>query len=182
MRWLIRRQSLHALRMHRASRRIPLAIRLIALGKLGKGLLCLLGGLLLARLLHAPDLAAAVRDLLTVIHVDPDGLRAQHALAWVTGLPAGRLALVSVGLFAYAVVYGIEGLGLWFDRPWAEWLTAIGTGLFLPVEIVHLVDHPTPGIAVTLLLNMAAVAYLVWRIRSRIRTRQVTAKAGTPPT
>ena len=90
-------------------------------------------------------------------------------LALCTGIPLDRLVLVAGGMCAYAAVYLIEGLGLWFDRPWAEWLTVLATGLFIPFEVHHLWHQPSLGITATLLLNLAVVGYLVWRIRQRLR-------------
>lgn len=167
MRWLIRRQTLHAVRIGRGAQRVPLVIRLIAAGKLIKSALFLVGGLLLARLIHAPDLAEAIGSVLEFVHIDPDGGHAQQAITWVTGVSHGHLVLVAAGMSAYAAIYLIEGLGLWFDRPWAEWLTVIATSLFVPLEIEHLVHRPSLGIAITLTINLAVVGYLAWRIRKR---------------
>jgi uncharacterized membrane protein (DUF2068 family) len=167
MRWFLRRQSLHALRIHRGAQRVPLAIRLIAIGKLLKSVAFIGGAVLLARLLHAPDLAAMIDACLT-LHSDPQGEHLQQAITWVTGIPHGQLMLVAAGMNVYAAVYLIEGLGLWFDRPWAEWLTVIATALFIPGELEHLIHQPSVGICLTLLLNLAVVLFLGWRIRQRL--------------
>ena len=169
MRWLIRRQTLHALRIHRGAQRVPLTIRIIAVGKLLKSAGFIIGALLLARLIHAPDLSATLTTFLTHLHIDPQGERMQHVMMWVTGLPHSRLVLVAAGMNVYAAVYLIEGLGLWFDRPWAEWLTVVATSVFIPLEIEHLIHHPTIGISITLLLNTAVVCYLALRIRHRLK-------------
>jgi uncharacterized membrane protein (DUF2068 family) len=168
MRWFLRRQSLHALRIHRGAQRVPLAIRLIAIGKLLKSVAFIGGAVLLARLLHAPDLAAMIDACLTHLHIDPQGEHLQQAITWVTGIPHGQLMLVAAGMNVYAAVYLIEGLGLWFDRPWAEWLTVIATALFIPGELEHLIHQPSVGICLTLLLNLAVVLFLGWRIRQRL--------------
>lgn len=170
IRWLIRRQALHAERFRRDAGRVPLVIRCIAVGKLFKGALFLVGALFLSRLVHAPDLHAALSELLTRVHIDPAGTRAQHLLALATGIPVDRLVLVAGGMCAYAAIYLIEGGGLWFDRPWAEWLTVVATGLFIPLEVHHLWHRPSLGITATLLVNLTVVGYLAWRIRLRLRT------------
>lgn len=168
MRWLIRRQSLHAMRIHRGAQRVPLAIRLIAIGKLLKSVAFIGGALLLARLIHAPDLSATVSTLLAHLHIDPEGERMQHLITWLTGVSHSHLVLVAAGMNVYAAVYLIEGLGLWFDRPWAEWLTVIATALFIPFEVEHVLHHPSLGICLTLFINLAVVAFLAWRIRQRV--------------
>ncbi len=40
----------------------------------------------------------------------------------------------------YAVIEGVEAVGLWKERRWAEYLTAVATAGFLPLEIIELVD------------------------------------------
>ena len=88
------------------------------------------------------------------------------------------LVLIAGGMMAYAAIYLIEGLGLWFDRPWAEWLTVIATALFIPLELEHLIHKPSFGIAITLVLNLAVVGYLAWRIRNRIHNGRHPRQVG----
>ncbi len=167
MRRLISRQTLHVARMHAASRQVPLMVRLIAAGKLIKGVLFIVAGLIFARLIHAPDVGEAVQNLLAHLHIDAAGKSVQHLTEWIDGLPHARLAQFGAGLFAYATLYLIQGLGLWFDRYWAEWLTVVGTSLLVPFEIHHLIHKPGWGIAVALFVNLAVVTYLGWRIWRR---------------
>ena len=169
MQWLIRRQALHAERFGRDADQVPLIIRCIAVGKHGKSQRFLMGALLVKRLMHVPDLAATLSDPLIRVHIDPDGARAQRLLALSTGIPLDRLILVAGGMWTYAVVYLIEGCGLWFDRPWAEWLTVVATGCFIPLEVHHLWHGPSLGITTTLLINLTVVGYLAWRIHRRLR-------------
>lgn len=160
----LRRQRIHALRMARAPGRVPVLVRLIAAGKLLKACGFLILGMTIGRLVHAPDAAGLVSAWMERIHIDPDGRHAQHALSWISSVPPQRLAGIGTGVFAYAVIYLVEGLGLWFDRRWAEWLTIIGTIAFIPFEIIHLVHRPSLGIVVVLLINMAVAVYLARRL------------------
>src|SRR5205809_541404 len=54
-------------------------------------------------------------------------------------------SLLSLGVTAVAcsVVEGIEAVGLWLERRWAEYLTAVATAGFLPFEIHELIDRVT---------------------------------------
>ena len=71
---------------------------------------------------------------------------------------------------AYAAVFAIEGIGLWMQKPWAEWLTVIITASLIPLEVWELVHRPSFGIAAVLVANSAIVAYLVWHVvRSRAK-------------
>ena len=68
-----------------------------------------------------------------------------------------RRAVVAV----YAVIEGVEAVGLWFQKRWAEYLTFIATTALLPLEVYEL-DQPAPVLKVlTLIINVAVVVYLL---------------------
>ncbi len=50
-------------------------------------------------------------------------------------------------------------------RRWAEYLTVIATGLFIPLDIYEIFKAPTLLKCLLLLVNLAVVAYLVVAIR-----------------
>jgi uncharacterized membrane protein (DUF2068 family) len=93
--------------------------------------------------------------------------------------PARTRDALAVGAILYGVLEGIEGFGLLLRRRWAEYLVLIATGAFLPVEVDELIRHPTPFKGIALLVNVAIVAYLVWRKRLFLE-RPSTAVAGSP--
>jgi uncharacterized membrane protein (DUF2068 family) len=49
------------------------------------------------------------------------------------------------------------------DKRWAEYLTAVATAGFLPFEIKALVDRVTVLRVATLVINVAILAWLLWR-------------------
>jgi uncharacterized membrane protein (DUF2068 family) len=67
--------------------------------------------------------------------------------------------------FANSTQFMIEGNGLLHEARWAEYLTIVATSSLVPFEIYELVQKLTVVRAAALLINLAAVAYLVWRIR-----------------
>jgi len=71
-----------------------------------------------------------------------------------------RLALFSL---AYAAVFLVEGVGLLMRRRWAEWMTVVVTGSFIPIEIYEMVKLFGVGKVVALVVNVAIVIYLAWR-------------------
>jgi uncharacterized membrane protein (DUF2068 family) len=157
-------QYAHLRDMWLASRHVPVPMRLIAAGKLLKAVGFLLLALMVAHVLHMPDAQATLNDWLRLVHIDPEGEKLHQVLETIT---PHTLRLVGIGAFAYAGLYLVEGLGLWFGRYWAAWLTLIATGFYLPLEIHHLIRHPSLGITVTLVLNLLVVGYLGWRIKAR---------------
>lgn len=67
---------------------------------------------------------------------------------------------------AYGVLEGVEAYGLARRRRWGEWLTVIATSLLLIPEIWELTKSTTLLKLGALIVNLAIVAYLLWRIRT----------------
>jgi len=75
------------------------------------------------------------------------------------------LSSQSIVSFIYAEPFLTEGVGLWLMKRWAEWFTIIITSSLVPVEIYELVRHPTVTKILVLIINIAVVIYLLYRIR-----------------
>lgn len=73
----------------------------------------------------------------------------------------GTLVKVGVAIVAYALLEGAEAVGLWYQRRWAEYLTFVATAALVPVEIYELTLRLSPLKVLTLVLNLAVVAYLL---------------------
>ena len=69
--------------------------------------------------------------------------------------------LLGAVLAGYALLEGVEALGLWWGRRWAEYLTFIATAVLLVPEVYELTGTVTPGKVITLLINLAVVVYLL---------------------
>jgi uncharacterized membrane protein (DUF2068 family) len=74
---------------------------------------------------------------------------------------SSHLHLVGGVLLLYGLVEGIEGVGLWFQRRWAEYLTFVVTTSLLPLEIYEIANRATVFKAIALVINLAVVAYLL---------------------
>ena len=59
------------------------------------------------------------------LHVDPDNRYLREVLATIFNLDAQHLSLVAGGTGLYAVLFSVEGLGLWFTQAWAEYLAIV---------------------------------------------------------
>jgi uncharacterized membrane protein (DUF2068 family) len=64
--------------------------------------------------------------------------------------------------FAYAILMGTEGVGLFLRRSWARWFTIGATGSLIPFEVYEIVHEPHALRVLVLLLNIAVVGYL-WK-------------------
>jgi uncharacterized membrane protein (DUF2068 family) len=78
---------------------------------------------------------------------------------------SSHLRLLAVVLLVYGLVEGVEAVGLWRQRRWAEYLTFIVTTSLLPLEIYELVDRATVLKAAAFALNVAVVVYLIYAKR-----------------
>src|SRR5438874_810945 len=74
-----------------------------------------------------------------------------------------------VGAYPCALLFTIEGVGLWGGRRWAEYLTVMATLSLVPLELFELLRAVTPARAAALVANLAVVAYLIGRMRRRAR-------------
>lgn len=153
---------------------------LIAGFKLLKGLLLLLVGFGLFRLIHA-EVATLFSRLLEVLNLKADS-RLLHALVLkVDELQPHSLLMMSIVTLCYGGLLLTEGIGLWFERSWAAYLTVISTSLFLPFEVYELIDRITPLRFGVLLLNVVIVLYLVKQLKQhRLRTGDTAQLSETP--
>jgi uncharacterized membrane protein (DUF2068 family) len=80
-------------------------------------------------------------------------------------LKSHTVLLLAITAAAYCVVEGVEAVGLWRERRWAEYLTAIATAGFLPFEIHELSKRVTILRVTALVVNLAILGWLVWKKR-----------------
>ena len=83
----------------------------------------------------------------------------------ITGLRPPQLQAIGAGAFLYAVLFAVEGIGLWLGKRWAEFLTIIATCSLLPLEGYELVSRATITRGIVLVLNVIVVVYLAMLIR-----------------
>jgi uncharacterized membrane protein (DUF2068 family) len=76
-----------------------------------------------------------------------------------------NLYLAGAAIAAYALMEGVEAVGLWYGRRWAEYLTFIATIIFVPYEIDELTKGVSALKVVALVLNLAVAAYLLFAKR-----------------
>lgn len=140
-------------------------LRLIAVFKLVKTLTLIAVGVGALHLIHANNAADTVLQLAGKLGFNPGGRYLDHLLARIANLPAKDFRDLGIGSFIYAALFLTEGVGLWLAKRWAEWFTAIITGSLIPLEIFEIHRSLTITKVIVLLLNIAIVAYLVFRIR-----------------
>jgi uncharacterized membrane protein (DUF2068 family) len=146
------------------SHRGPGVILAIALFKLVKSAALITLGIGALMLVHDGDAYSTLCHVVSEVRLDPDNRAIHAAIAKISGLDARRLGELSVGTFVYAGVFLVEGTGLLLRKRWAEYLTTVVTGSFIPFEIYEMVRHPSVLKASGIVVNALIVLYLVLRL------------------
>ncbi len=140
------------------------ALRLIAVYKFCKVALLVAIGLGTLRLLR-PDVAAWADRWAAALALRHDRRLLGQLVAVVSGLSPRRLHALAIGAFIVALLFLTEGVGLWMGKRWAEYLTVVATMLFIPVEIFEVSRRVTATRISALLINLAVVVFLAYRLR-----------------
>ncbi|HRA41261.1 MAG TPA: phosphoribosylanthranilate isomerase [Pyrinomonadaceae bacterium] len=83
----------------------------------------------------------------------------------LTGFGNKQIATFSTVAFTYSGLLMTEGIGLWLQKRWAEYLTAFATALLIPIELYELYERFTWVRIAILGLNVFIVWYLVTRLK-----------------
>jgi uncharacterized membrane protein (DUF2068 family) len=147
-------------------------LRLIALDRLLHFLV--LSALAAAVLLFAGDRAALNADFTRILNDLQGGVGGPmtssnhgivHDLQYLFAISIRNLYLVGAAIAGYAVLEGVEAVGLWFAKRWAEYLTFVATIVFVPYEIDELVKSVTALKVLALIINLAVAVYLLYAKR-----------------
>jgi uncharacterized membrane protein (DUF2068 family) len=129
-----------------------------------------LGALAAAVLLFAGDRAVLDQDFTSILKDLQGGLGGPvassnhgivHDLRSLFAVSITSLYLVGVAIAAYALMEGVEAVGLWLGKRWAEYLTFVATIVFVPYEVDELAKSVTALKLVALILNLAVAVYLL---------------------
>lgn len=113
------------------------------------------------------DVASQVEHWLNQLRIDPDNEFVGGLLRKLQLVHTKELKELSAVGAAYAGLFLTEGTGLLFRQRWAEWLTIIATGSFLPLEVYELWKQFTALRLLLLLVNLAVVLFLIYRVRQK---------------
>jgi len=142
-------------------------LRAIAIFKFIKGAGLILLTIGAFGLIHK-DVEAVAEHAIGLVRMDPDGKYFRIVLRALAKIDDSKLEIISISAFFYATLIMIEGLGLWYEKKWAEWLTIGATSLFIPIEIYEIAAHANWRRVMILVINITIVSYLAWVLK---RTR-----------
>jgi len=145
-------------------------IRLLAIERFLRGLLLIVAAYVVWRFVGSKDSVQrvfdhdlpAIRDLSNRTGIDFVDAAPTRLLQRALDVNHATLILLAVGVLAYGLLEILEAYGLWIMKRWGEYVAVVGTSIFLPLEIYELTEKLSAFKVVALLVNIAAVAWLVW--------------------
>ena len=145
-----------------------LLVRLIAVAKLLKAAVLLIVGFFVLHVLHVHGNAHDVlHNFVNAVRLDPNNQYIHGVLEKALGIQDGTLRWISAGTLIYSALYLIEGVGLFFDKGWAEWMTVITTAGFIPFELYEISREASPARIIIFVLNIAILVYIALRLHWR---------------
>jgi uncharacterized membrane protein (DUF2068 family) len=144
-------------------------LRLLALERLLKGLLVLMAAYGVFRFRAGHDaIQRAFHEDLPLLQplADKIGWNIEdssivHTIRTVVEAQPNTLRWLAIGLITYGLLQWAEGVGLWLLKRWGEYLAVVATSLFLPIEVYELTEKITVTRVGALVINIAAVLYLL---------------------
>ena len=146
-------------------------LKLIALFKIGKGSLVLLVGVSLL------FLNARTRWMDAISDWTADEILLEHSRAisfllhkFQAVLADGALRATGFLALSYAAVLFTEGIGVYLQQRWAEFLMIFATAALIPIEVRHLWHRPGL-VGVLILLANCFIVWFLWLVLRRDKSQ-----------
>jgi uncharacterized membrane protein (DUF2068 family) len=91
-------------------------------------------------------------------------------------LAAGHLKATAFLALFYTAILFTEGIGVYLQQRWAEFLMIFATSALIPVELRHLWHRPSMAALLLLLANI----FIVWFLYRVLKREKPAAPAGRP--
>jgi uncharacterized membrane protein (DUF2068 family) len=141
---------------------------LIAAYKLVQALLFAAIGVGALRMLHQ-DVGDVLAQLADHLRFNPESRFVNFILDKASLLDDPLLRRIGAAAFSYAGLGMLEGIGLYLEKIWAEYLTLIITASFLPWEIFEVIRKLTYFRVSLLVVNALVLLYLLVLVTRRGR-------------
>jgi len=146
-------------------------LKLIALFKIAKGVLLLVLGVSLVFL----NMRTRWMDAISDWTADEILMEHSRAVAWLLHklqavLAGGALRATGFLALFYSAVLFTEGIGVYMEQRWAEWLMIFATAALIPVEVRHIWHRPGL-VGVLILLANCFIVWFLYRVLKPDRTK-----------
>ena len=144
-------------------------LRLLAVERFSKGALVLLAAYGLFRFRSHHDAVERafhedlplLKPLADKIGWDLENSSIVHTIRTVVEAKSDTLLWLMIGLLVYGGLQLAEGTGLWLLKRWGEYFAVVATSLFIPIEVYELYEKITWLRIGALIVNIAAVVYIL---------------------
>ncbi len=143
-------------------------LKLIAAERVVRSILLVAAGVYLLTHLDK-DFGNVASRVLKAVELDPRRPFFHRIVVYLHDLHASEIKIAALLAIGYGILELVEGIGLWLDQLWAEYLTVIATSVLLPYEIYELIHRPTIWKVGGITINILIVAYLARLLRRRIK-------------
>jgi uncharacterized membrane protein (DUF2068 family) len=149
--------------------RSAFVLRALAIERWVRGTIILLLGIAVLRLrstrvslqgLFDKDLSS-LKPFFDQIHFNVSDSATVDSIEKILHARSSTLDLIAGGLLFYGALQILEGVGLWSLKRWGEYVAVVGTTLFVPLEVYELTEKVSWLKVLVLLVNVAAVLYLL---------------------
>jgi len=151
-------------------------IHLISGWKIIKGIILIIVGVKLLSLLNR-NVAEWFADFVARHNIDAENKYVHSLMEKLVGVNRNQLMAISGGAFLYSGLQLTEGIGLWYEKRWAELLTVIATALLIPLELYELYERFTWVRILVLIVNLFVVWYLATRLKDEKKEELATETA-----
>jgi uncharacterized membrane protein (DUF2068 family) len=135
-------------------------VRTVATIELTKGIVVVLAGLGVFSMRHK-DIWGVAESFLEFFHVNPLHHYVGVFIDLVYRLSDVRLWKIALVAAIYAILRLVEAYGLWYIRPWAEWLAIASGSIYIPFEIADLMRRPDWFRLLIIAVNVGIVLYML---------------------
>ena len=143
---------------------------MIALYKLAQAALFVALGVSALRLLHA-DLNDVVVNVARHLRFNPESRLVDFILIKASLVNDPMLKRFGTAAFAYAALGTAEGIGLYLEKAWGEFLTLVLTASFLPLECLELIRRQNWTRVSLFAINLAVFLFLLKIVLESSRRR-----------
>jgi uncharacterized membrane protein (DUF2068 family) len=111
------------------------------------------------------DYLPALKPLAIKLSIDLQDAGPVRLIQQAFAAKHSTLLLVAGGVLLYGMLQLTEAAGLWMMKRWGEYIAAVATTIFIPLEIYELIEKITWLRVGALVVNLFAIAYLVYTKR-----------------
>jgi len=161
------------------TRNSPLGLKLIAIAKIAQGLALAGVAIGLFELIHR-DLDTVVKQFIQLVRISPEKHYAALLLEKAGLVQPSTILHAGIGTAIYATLMLTEGISLWFNAWWAEYLLIVSTSLFIPEELLTIHHHFTWLKVAVFVLNVIMLIYVTSIVVRKLNTHKKPPLLETP--